>query len=228
MKTHFEQTGQGAPVVYLHGWGCDGNIFRPIVERLPDYTNYLIDFAGFGKSFDPPQSGWTVFDYANQLIEFLTDNCSSPVTLVGHSFGCRIAMIVAVLRPELVSRLLLVAPAGLRRFSLKRWFKVKKYRINRFLGKVPDQNVGSDDYRNCGNNLKNTFVKVINQDLSTYARRVCQPTLIVASKDDKSVPIKDARRLHKLIKTSELVEIDGDHFAFFYVPRAFADTIKAF
>lgn len=226
--THYERTGSGSPIVYLHGWGCNGSIFRPVTERLPDFTNYSIDFAGFGQSDSPPESGWTVFDYANELIEFLDGQGLFAVTVVAHSFGCRVAAIVAVLRPELVSGLLLVAPAGLRKFSLKRWFKVCKYKLGKLFSKSEDCAHASDDYRNCAKNMRSTFVKVVNQDLSAYVRRITCPTLIVASKDDEAVPIKDARRYARLVRSSELAEIDGDHFAFFYAPKAFAETVSLF
>lgn len=226
MTTHYEQTGSGSPIIYLHGWGCDKSVFRPITDRLPNFCNYCIDFAGFGDSSAPPKRGWTVFDYANQLIEFLDERVGAAVTVVAHSFGCRVAAIAAVLRPELISGLLLIAPAGLRRFSLKRWFKVRRYKLKKLLHKA--DGLGSDDYKQCGKAMRNTFVKVVNQDLSAYVRRITQPTLIVASKADQAVSVKDARRYAKLVKLSELVEIEGDHFAFFYAPKAFAETVSLF
>ncbi len=226
MTTHYEQTGSGSPIIYLHGWGCDKSVFRPITGRLPNFCNYCIDFAGFGDSSAPPKRGWTVFDYANQLIEFLDERVGAAVTVVAHSFGCRVAAIAAVLRPELISGLLLIAPAGLRRFSLKRWFKVRRYKLKKLLRKA--DGLGSDDYKQCGEAMRNTFVKVVNQDLSDYVRRITQPTLIVASKADRAVSVKDARRYAKLVKSSDLVEIEGDHFAFFYAPKAFAETVSLF
>ena len=163
-----------------------------------------------------------------QLIGFMSEQGIDSATLVGHSFGCRVAMVVAATRPELVERLLLVAPAGLRRFSLKRWFKVKAYKLRKKLGFKSAEQSGSDDYRNCSDEMKRTFVKVVNQDLSRYAKRITSQTIIVNGRTDTATPLKHARRLNRLIKNSELVEINGDHFAFFYVPQAFADTVKIF
>ena len=87
---------------------------------------------------------------------------------------------------------------------------------------------GSVDYNACENGLKNTFVKVVNQDLSAFAKKIACPTLIVNGNNDTQTPLKHAQNLQKLIKTSSLVEIDGDHFAFFHNPQAFAQTIKLF
>ena len=230
---YFETYGDGdKAIVYLHGWGCDGSIFIPIVKLLPCYKNYLVDFAGFGKSAPPTQDGLSVADYAETLHEFVTQQGLSRVTLVGHSFGCRVAMVFAATYPHLVERMLFVGPAGLRRFSLKRWWRIRLYKLGKFLAKLKlaplPKSQGSDDYRNCSPTMRATFIKVINEDLSRYAKRVKCPVLIVNGRADTATPLEHARRLARLIPDCQLVEIDGDHYAFFYSPAAFANTVKIF
>lgn len=228
METYFNETGSGKPIVYLHGWGCDGKIFAPVTKNLPNYCNFTLDFYGFGKSSPPPASGFTVFDYANQLVEFLNERNLKGVTVVAHSFGCRVAMVVAANNPRLISRMLLFAPAGIRRFSLKRWCKVRIYKLRKLLRLGVKKDLGSDDYRSCSAEMKNTFVKVVNQDLSSFAKRVKCKTLVIAAQSDTAVPLKDARRVHKLIAKSDYYTVDGDHFSLFYSPAAFAKIIKLF
>ena len=230
---YFQVCGEGeSAVVYLHGWGCDGSIFAPIVKRLPNFKNYLVDFAGFGKSPPPAESGYAVADYAEELREFLSQQGLTRVTLVGHSFGCRVAMVLAATHPQLVERMLFVAPAGLRRFSFKRWLRVARYKLQKFFAKLrlapPPKNRGSEDYRNCSPIMQATFVKVVNEDLSRYAKRVRCPVLIVNGKSDKATPLAHAKRLRRMIADCQLVEIDGDHYAFFCAPEAFANTVKIF
>lgn len=225
---YYETYGQGKPILYLHGWGASGAIFKPVVNNLQNYLNVTVDFAGFGNSPPPPKDGFTVFDYACQLAEFLQEKNFGKATVVAHSFGCRIAMILAVDHPELVDKTILFAPAGLRRFSLKRWLKIRLYKAQKRLGLIEKKQSGSADYQATKDELKSTFVKVVNQDLSRIARKIRCKTLIVAARQDTAVPYKDAKRLNKLIKTSELVGIDGDHFALFYSPAAFAKIVKIF
>ena len=232
-EMYYQIYGEGeTAVVYLHGWGCDGSIFAPVVKRLPYYRNYLVDFSGFGKSPQPTEGGFSVADYAKELREFMTEQGLTRVTLVGHSFGCRVAMVLAATCPELVDRMLFVAPAGLRRFSFKRWCKVARYKIRKLLAKLnlapPPKNMGSEDYRNCTAVMQATFVKVVNEDLSRYAKRVKCPVLIVNGRSDVATPLVHAKRLCRLIPNCELVDIEGDHYAFFYSPTAFANTVKNF
>lgn len=230
---HFKKFGNGKAILFLHGWGCDGSVFQNVVKHLPNYSIYLIDFVGFGNSKKPPIEGWTIFDYAHDVINFLDEQKITQVTIVGHSFGCRVAMVLTALHPQRVSKLLLVAPAGIRKPSFLRWCKVARYKIHKFLCKMGlSQNVsshyGSVDYNACESGMKNTFVKIVNQDLSKYAKAIKCPTLIVNGKNDMQTPITHAKSLHKLIKNSSLVEIAGDHFAFFRTPQAFAYTIQLF
>ena len=230
---YFEVFGEGdKAIVYLHGWGCDGSIFAPIVKRLPNYKNYLIDFDGFGKSPPPSKDGFAVADYAERLRQFLTEQGLTRVTLVGHSFGCRVATVFASTYPQFVERMLFVGPAGLRRFSFARWWRVRWYKFRKFLARLKLAPMpiahGSEDFRNCSAPMRATFIKVVNEDLSSYARRVKCPVLIVNGRADTATPLAHAKRLARLIPDCELVAIDGDHYAFFYSPVAFADTIKIF
>lgn len=228
METYFKEAGQGKPIVYLHGWGADGSIFAPTAGNLPNYRNIMLDFAGFGLSPPPPPQGFDVFDYANQLADFLTIAGLGKVTLVAHSFGCRVAMVVSALRPDLVDRILLFAPAGLRRKSFVRWCKVRYYKTCKRLCPRRAERFASADYKNAPSHLRNTFVKVVNYDLSEYARCVKCKTLIIAARKDTAVPLRDAKRLHRLIRGSEFAAVDGDHFALFYAPAAFAKIVQLF
>lgn len=230
---YFREIGCGKTIVFLHGWGCSGDIFLPVAEKLNDHKCYLPDFNGFGRSPLPPKDGWTVLDYACDLLDFFKQNKLREVCIVAHSFGCRVAMVFASQHPELVDKMILVAPAGLRKFSFLRWCKVRKFKIRKFLCRLGlSQNLssrcGSVDYNACDDEMRNTFVKVVNQDLSSYAKTVQCKTLIVCGKNDEETPLKDAKKLQKLIANSSLAEIDGGHFAFFQTPVAFAKTIRYF
>lgn len=230
---YFARVGNGRTIVFLHGWGCDGSIFLPVVEKLHDCECYLPDFNGFGKSPTPPSDGWNVEQYAENLALFFKMNNIQCASIVAHSFGCRVAMVLAAKYPQYVEKMMLVAPAGLRTFSLKRWLKVRKYKFHKFLCRMGlshnlSARYGSVDYNACDDGMKNTFVKVVNQDLTPFAKLIKCETLIINGREDTATPLKSAKRLHKLIANSSLSEIDGGHFAFFQNPDAFAKAITYF
>lgn len=219
---HFVELGHGEPVVWLHGWGCDGSVFLP-AARLVDMRSLLVDMHGFGKSPPPPEEGWSVADYAEEVRDFFCERQIAGAVIVGHSFGCRVALVLAAKYPQLVRRMVLVAPAGMRRFSLKRWWQVARYKLSR--GK---SSRASADYLACPPAMRRTLVKVVNEDLARYARRVSCPVLIVGGRSDSAVPPWQVRRLHRLIPSSSLVEIEGDHFALLRSPTALARVVSDF
>src|SRR3546814_13932475 len=48
-----EETGEGPPLVLLHGWAMHGGVFAPLVERLRErYRLYVVDLPGTGPSRD--------------------------------------------------------------------------------------------------------------------------------------------------------------------------------
>ncbi|MDX1641428.1 MAG: alpha/beta hydrolase, partial [Balneolaceae bacterium] len=54
------KTGEGKPILILHGWGSDSKVMMPIAKQIGDIRRcYLADFPGFGESAEP-QTTWTV------------------------------------------------------------------------------------------------------------------------------------------------------------------------
>lgn len=225
---HCYSYGSGSPIVYLHGWGCDGSFFMPIAKRLSGFNNVMVDFNGFGKSPPPPESGWTVERYASELYLFFLQYNLQNAVIVAHSFGCRVALVFAAKYPQLVSKMLLYAPAGMRRFSPRRMARVLAFKLGRLLRSNDASKLGSSDYKDCTSVMKNTFVKVVNDDLSRFAKRVLCPTLIVYGDADKQVSLWQVKKLRRLVRKSQLTVIGGDHFSLFSVPARFAEIIEFF
>lgn len=230
---HCAFSGQGnKTIVYLHGWGADGTCFAPVAACLGDCHNVMPDLGGFGKSPCPPAEGWRVADYAEAVRLLCVQYNIQHATFVCHSFGCRVALVLAANCPGLTDGLLLYAPAGLRSPSVRRFAHVAVYKVQKafrgLLGMPQKSNVGSADYVATPDCLKPTFVKVVNQDLSRFARRVRCPSLVVCGKCDTTTPPKSAARMAKLIPQGNLQLIDGDHFTLFSRPKVFARIVREF
>ena len=71
---------------------------------------------------------------------------------------------------------------------------------------------GSDDYKQLNDIMKQTFVKVVNEDLSDDARKISIPTLLVWGKKDKDTPLYMGKTFNKLIKNSKLIILNGGHY----------------
>ena len=72
----------------------------------------------------------------------------------------------------------------------------------------------SRDYLDAGE-LRPTFVKVINEDLSSSYRAVQSETLLLWGEDDRETPLALGRRMHELVENSKLMTVKGaGHFVF--------------
>jgi 3-oxoadipate enol-lactonase len=111
---YWEQAGEGSPVVLLHEGIADSRMWEPQwAEYSKRFRMVRYDMRGFGQS--PPAVG--TFSLSGDLFQLLDGLELGPATLIGVSLGGSVAMETAIARPDLVSRLVLVAP-GLRGFEM--------------------------------------------------------------------------------------------------------------
>ncbi len=110
----FSKMGEGKQIILLiHGFGGDADRWLFTQQPLSSSaTVYALDLPGHG------QSGKDVIDgsidaLAKTVLAFMDEVGIHSAQLVGHSLGGAIALKVAFLDPERVSRLDLIAPAGL-------------------------------------------------------------------------------------------------------------------
>lgn len=236
-QTYYTQEGSGNAVLFLHGWGGDGTSLKPVADRLlPRICALRLTFWGFGAAAgDLPPEGLCVADYAARTAALLERLAPKNLTIVAHSFGARVAIMLAATRPDLVSRLVLVGAAGLKLFSPKKSAKILHYKLIkllvhvRILPKRRLERFGSADYRAASGALRASFVRVVRQDLSAYARKIACPVLLIYGSRDDQTPPRLARRLHRKIRSSGLVFIhNAGHFCFLERAGQFNAVLESF
>lgn len=113
-----DAAGNGAPLVLLHGVGANRSIWRDAARELSAERLVLApDMPGFGES-PPAGDRFSLDATADALADAIASRTDEPFDLVGNSLGGAVAVVLACRRPELLSRLVLVAPAG---FSPRPW-----------------------------------------------------------------------------------------------------------
>lgn len=112
LKAHYTQSGAGPEVVLLHAGGSSGAQWRKLGAILEQqYRLTVPDFIGFGGTDPwPGPSDLSHDDQAALITSLIADVCSTPVHMVGHSYGGAVAVRLALTRPELLDRLVLIEP----------------------------------------------------------------------------------------------------------------------
>lgn len=101
------------PIVHLHGFGISGTYLMPTARRLAGRClNIVPDLPGYGRSPHPRGAALGITTLADRVMALIQTLELPKVVLLGNSMGCPIALEVAHRAPELVSRLILVSPAG--------------------------------------------------------------------------------------------------------------------
>lgn len=217
VNVNYIQYGEGKDVLLLHGWGQNIQMMKPIGDNLcSNHRITIIDFPGFGES-DEPNTPWTIDDYS-LLIENLVKelNIRKPIVM-GHSFGGRVAIRFSANNP--IEKLVLFGSPCIREnkklpLSTRILKKIKTLPGMDKLGEEMKKYIGSRDYKAASPIMRQTLVNVINEDLSSYARKIEEPTLLIWGEADTEAPVGDARELEKIMIDAALIILPGTHYAY--------------
>lgn len=217
VNVNYIQYGEGKDILLLHGWGQNIQMMKPLGDNLcSKHRITIIDFPGFGES-DEPSTPWTIDDYS-LLIESLVKelNIRKPIVM-GHSFGGRVAIRFSANNP--IEKLVLFGSPCIREnkklpLSTRILKKIKNLPGMDKLGEEMKKYIGSRDYKAASPIMRQTLVNVINEDLSSYARKIEEPTLLIWGEADTEAPVSDARELEKIMIDAALIILPGTHYAY--------------
>jgi pimeloyl-ACP methyl ester carboxylesterase len=212
--------GSGPPsVLALHGWRRNHLDFDPVFA-VPEFEDghaaMAVDFPGFGAT-PPPPDGWGSFQYAANLVP-LFDDLSERVTVVGHSFGGRVALHLPGLLPDRIERLVLTGAPLLDRAGRRRRPKLA-FRMGRRLhdmGLVTDRRMetlrnkhGSPDYRAAQGVMRQVFVRLLTEQYGAVMEGLDLPVTLLWGANDTEVPVEVAERAATMLASSELIVRPG-------------------
>lgn len=245
---------EGPPeVVLLHGLAASRAIWREVVAELDrGGTRGLVpDLLGFGAS---RQIG-THFDlpaHVDALAALLDRHAGRPAVIVGHSFGCAVAVGLADALPERVSALVLVSPPAFRdparardRLGRRNWLAkrvvtgspvagitcgimcltrpIAASMAARVARHVPEQ-IARDSVQHSWPSYRDALLTLLEANpLPQAIAHPHRPTTVVVSDADDEAPAEDVTGWpHDAV---ELVELTGDHFVPLRHPRPLAQIV---
>lgn len=220
------------PIVLIHGTASSLQTWAGWVAALKGQHRVIsFDFPGAGLSGPFPDDDYRIKHYTHFMEDFLDELRIKHATLVGNSFGGRIAWETAVARPDLADRLVLIDSTGypdegesppiafqMAKIPVFRWL-IEHITPRSFIKKNLMEAYGDphkvtadlvDRYYElflCAGNRR-AFILQFEQDSDTDSDRIktiAIPTLILWGGRDHVVPVLDAERFHQDIGHSQLV-----------------------
>ncbi|MGA2123876.1 MAG: alpha/beta hydrolase [Acidimicrobiales bacterium] len=219
-------------VVWLHGWARQARDFSVPAQLLADrgFASVALDLPGFGTSPAPGAAGGARF-YAELILPTLREISESPLVLVGHSFGGRVALLVASEHPELVKELVLTGVPLLRLGPTRK--SPRRYRVLRWLAghhllsearlESARHKYGSSDYRNASGVIRDVLVATMQENYEAALSSLRTPVTFLWGEGDREAPPEVATRAAELVTSPSSVSVLSDvgHF----VPLEAADAL---
>ncbi len=197
------------PVILVHGLGVSSRYMMPIARRLaPHRTVYAPDLPGFGRSHRPPRA-LNLTELSDVLARWLELLAVDRAVLLANSIGCQIIVDLALRRPEMVERLVLVSP------TVDREARTVFRSFLRLLLDIPRERVSLGfiaalDYLRAGlGRTALTFGYAIQDEIEERLPHVQQPALVVRGRHDPVVPQRWAEEVSERLPAGQLIVIEG-------------------
>lgn len=227
ISVRYSDSGSGEPVLLIHGLGGSIESWTNNAGELAKSLRVIaVDLPGFGLS-DKPKMSYTIKFYKDFAIEFLKLLKLDQVSIVGSSLGGHIAAEIAISRPNLVKRLVMISPPGAlpRSFkgtpALMRYAKVLNARsmqqVKQALFAVDNKPV-DDSYAQMVHQkmsmpgAREAFLSALMGSakaprLNNRLNRIHAPTLLLWGKEDIMIPVKFAEPFVKM-KSCRIVMLE--------------------
>jgi len=236
LPLHVEEFGEGdQQIMLLHGFGATSYTWRGWIGGLAKgHRVWSVELKGHGSAPAPPDDLYSIHDHADLVHHLILQKDLRQLTLVGHSMGGGVALLVALrlFEEERLERLVLVSSAAYPqrlppfialagRGRLSEWglrFVPKRFLIRWVLRSIVFDREGVTDaqveayaeplfspaHRTA---LIKTAARIIPPDFADVTRRIPEihlPTLLLWGRHDWVVPLDVAERLAAALPSAQL------------------------
>lgn len=256
MSVHYKVEGNGPVLMLVHGTASSLHTWDGWVAELKnDFTLVRMDLPAFGLTGPNADDNYSMERYTSFLHQLMSKLGYGQFSIAGNSLGGRIACAYAIAYPAEVDKLILLDASGYPRETgdislafkigttpvLKHTMKYLSPRslfvksINEVYGddsKITDELI--DRYYELGLRTGNrkALVARMNQALemdTTGFATINDPTLIMWGEEDLWIPLSDAERFHRDIRSSVLKTYSGvGHVPMEEIPKRSAADARSF
>lgn len=251
MQLNFKKSGNGQPIIILHGLLGSADNWLNVAKGLEDqFTVYLVDQRNHGDSGHHEE--WNYGVMSTDLEEFMEEQGLEKAHLIGHSMGGKTAMTFSLTHPEKVDRLIVVdiAPRyypvhhqdilkGLNAINIDQ-LKSRTEADGILAAHVPSKGTRQFLLKSLGRDDTGKFkwkinLKVITQDIENVSEAINDegtfdhPTLFIAGERSEYIQDKDRTDIQKYFPNSQIIRIkQADHWVHADQPEAVIKTVRAF
>ena len=220
----YQRTGQGPPIVLVHGGGDDSKGWQPQITGLADeFTVVAWDEPGAGLSSDVPE-GFGLAEYADCLAALIVSLGLDCVHAAGISWGGMVVLELWRRHPALIASLILLDTYAGWKGSLpgdELRSRVESVRVQIDVGDLP-KGVRPQT-------MANQLTVMADADLREVLPTISVPVLLVWGENDARSPLTIAREFAAAIPHAELVVVAGaGHLSNLHRPQEVNDAIRRF
>lgn len=228
-QVRYQVAGEGEPIILVHGLSASTLWWRRNVLNLAQhYCVYLVDLPGFG-SMRFPRGRFVLTNAASWLLSWMEAIGLKRAHLVGHSMGGYICMWIAAHHPEVVTRLVLVAPAVMPQVRTVSGYFVPLLAAMRHMPLSFFPILSFDALRAGPLTLLRAIQDLLILDVRKEMNAITAPTLLVWGENDTLVPPSLGYVLCKEIAHARLIVLKkAAHVCMYDRPHEFDAAVLAF
>lgn len=251
MKLSYRESGEGKPIIILHGlFGSSDNWLSIARELENEYKVYLVDQRNHGSS--PHDDDFTYEAMAADLADFLKEHSIEDPVIIGHSMGGKTAMQFALSYPELLRKLVVVdiAPRyyaphhqtileGLQSIDVEN-LESRREADKALANYVKELGVRQFLLKNLGRNSQGGYewkmnLPVISEKIENVGQAIEgntpfeKPVLFINGAASDYLTEKDEEMIYKLFPQATIQAIQGaGHWVHAEKPEEFTEVVRAF
>ena len=249
-------TGQGPDLALIHGWGLNGEIWSPLLDKLSGHFRvHVVDLPGYGQSVGTLPANAAAWHHAGEIGDAIMAALPEQVTLCGWSLGGHIAVGALARHTRQVSRLVFcgATPCFLKKEDWAFGIDPKLLGTFQTMLKMTPKTVISrfsvminqNDHAMREVNRLSTAVAEAGMpntdalagglqilrdlDWRPLLPKINHPVLVIHGDQDPLMPVEGARAMTAQLKNARLEIFSGSaHTPFLSQPDRFLSSLQAF
>jgi pimeloyl-ACP methyl ester carboxylesterase len=230
-ELHYLELGSGPSLLFLHGSGglrFDEATFGALSR---DYRLLVPSMPGFDQSTTGSVTSGP--EVADVVAAFIAGSAGGRASVIGESFGGRIAAWLTIRHPEVVDKAVLAAPGGLRRSGGDRGLNMTPQEQQlRLYGRVLERQPTPEQAAQRKVNVASAIRfggPAWDEDLYQQLPSVSRPVLVLYGSNDQTLARDDVELFHQRIPGSRLECLEGaPHVLSATFPDAFVALVRDF